>query len=128
MKELDNILKKSLARKPSRLSFETTYDHCNLFAWLQTFLPDWTIIIPEKSCALSDWPTSEITRSEVKIWLEEKNYPDPDDLIDGACEPLAYYLSSSISKIDFDSFLSLETLSKQKEFVYSVYTQVKKWS
>ena len=85
MKELDNILKKSLARKPSRLSFETTYDHCNLFAWLQTFLPDWTIIIPEKSCALSDWPTSEITRSEVKIWLEEKNYPDPDDLIDGAC-------------------------------------------
>ena len=124
-KELDNILKKALARKPSRLSFETTYDHSNLFAWLQTFLPDWTIIIPEKSCALSDWPTSEITRSEVKIWLEEKNYPNPDDLIEGACEPLAYYLSSSISKIDFDSFLSLETLSKQKEFVYSVYTQVK---
>ena len=125
MKELDNILKKALARKPSRLSFETTYDHSNLFAWLQTFLPDWTIIIPEKLCALSDWPTSEITRNEVKIWLEEKNYPDPDDLIDGACEPLAYYLSTSISKIDFDNFLSLDTLSKKKEFVFSVYTQVK---
>ena len=125
MKELDNILKKALERKPSRLSFETRYDHKNLFDWLQSFLPDWTIVTPEKSCALSDWPTSETTRNEVKIWLEEKNYPDPDDLIDGACEPLAYYLSSSISKIDFDSFLSLETLSKQKEFVYSVYTQVK---
>ena len=124
-KELDNILKKALARKPSRLSFETRYDHKNLFDWLQSFLPDWTIVTPEKSCALSDWPTSETTRNEVKIWLEEKNYPDPDDLIDGACEPLAYYLSTSISKIDFDNFLSLDTLSKKKEFVFSVYTQVK---
>ena len=96
-----------------------------MFDWLQAFLPDWTIIIPEKSCALSDWPTSEITRNEVKQWLQEKNYPDPDDLIDGACEPLAYYLSSSISKIDFDNLMSLETLSKKKEFVSSVYTQVK---
>lgn len=124
MKELDDILEKALARKPSRLSFETTYDHSNLFDWLQTFLPDWKILTSEKSCALSEWP-SEITRHEVKIWLEEKNYPDPDDLINGACEPLAYYLSSSISKIDFDNFLSLETLSEQKEFVFSVYTQVK---
>jgi len=124
MKKLDNILELALARKPSRLSFETTYDHTNLFDWLQTFLPDWTILKPEKSCALSDWP-SEITRNEVKIWLEEKNYPDPDDLINGACEPLAYYLSSSISKIDFDKLLSLETLSEQKEFVFSVFTQVK---
>ena len=76
----------------------------------------------EKSCALSDWPSSETSRNEVKIWLEEKNYPDPDDLI-GACEPLAYYFSTSISKFDFESFLSLDTLSKQKEFVYSVYTR-----
>ena len=124
-KELDNILKKALARKPSRLSFETRYDHKNLFDWLQSFLPDWTIVTPEKSCTLSDWPSSKTSRNEVKIWLEEKNYPDPDDLIDGACELLAYYLSTSISKFDFESFLSLDTLFKQKEFVYSVYTQVK---
>ena len=53
MKELDNILKKTLAGKPSRLSFGTTYDHSNLFDWLQTFLPDdWTIIKPKKSCVL----------------------------------------------------------------------------
>ena len=56
------------------------------------------IILPGASCstfALSNWP-----RNGVKQLLEEKNYHNPDDLIDGACEPLAYYLSSSISNLN----------------------------
>jgi hypothetical protein len=76
MNSLERILSDALERKPCRLSFETTYDHKNMFDWLKTFLPDWTIVIPDSSCsafALSDWPTG-ITRKCVKEWLQEMNH------------------------------------------------------
>jgi hypothetical protein len=101
---LNQLLKDAMERKPRRLSFDTTYSHDNIYDWLQTTLSDWTIIIPGASCstfALSDWPAIGITRNIVKKkWLKEKNHHKPDDLIDGACEPLAYYLSSSISNFN----------------------------
>jgi hypothetical protein len=126
MKSLNKVLKDALARKPRRLSFETTYDHQNMLDWLKKILPDWTIIIPNSSCsALSDWPTEGIIRNGVKEWLEEKNHPNPDDLIDGACDPLAYYLSSSISDILLSSKIELNTIAQQNEFVSSVYNEVK---
>jgi len=126
MKSLDKVLKDALARKPSRLYFETTYDHKNMFDWLKIILPDWTIVIPDSSCsALSDWPTAGITRNGVKEWLQEKNHTNPDDLIDGACEPLAYYLSSSISEILLSSKIELNTIAQRNEFVSSVYKEVK---
>ena len=91
--------------------------------WLKKILPDWTIIIPKSSCsALSDWPTEGIIRNGVKEWLEEKNHPNPDDLIDGACDPLVYYLNSSISEILFSSKIAIAQLN---EFVSSVYTDLK---
>jgi hypothetical protein len=34
MKSLNKVLKDALARKPRRLSFETTYDHQNMLDWL----------------------------------------------------------------------------------------------
>jgi len=126
MKSLNKVLKDALARKPRRLSFETTYDHQNMLDWLKKFLPDWTIIIPNSSCsALSDWPTKGIIRNGVKEWLEENNHPNPEDLIDGACDPLAYYLSSSISEILLSSKIELNTNAQQNEFVSSVYKEVK---
>ena len=126
MKSLNKVLKDALARKPRRLSFETTYDHQNMLDWLKKILPDWTIIIPNSSCsALSDWPTEGIIRTGVKEWLEEKNHPHPDDLINGACDPLAYYLSSSISEILLSSKIELNTIAQQNEFVSSVYNEVK---
>jgi hypothetical protein len=91
--------------------------------WLKKILPDWTIIIPNSSCsALSDRPTEGIIRNGVKEWLEEKNPPNPDVLIDGACDPLVYYLSSSISEILLSSKIAI---AQQNEFVSSVYTDLK---
>jgi len=115
---LDNVLKEALERKPRRLSFDTTYDYKNMFDWLKIILPDWTIVIPDSSCSafsLSDWPKGK-TRKVVKQWLQEQSYPDSDDLINGSCEPLAYYLSSSISQLQLSSQFQL----------CSVYKQVKK--
>jgi len=126
MKSLNKVLKDAVDRKPRRLSFETTYDHQNMLDWLKKILPDWTIIIPNNSCsALSDWPTEGIIRNGVKKWLEENNHSKPEDLIDGACDPLAYYLSSSISEILLSSKIELNTIAQQNEFVSSVYNEVK---
>ena len=126
MKSLNKVLEDALERKPTRLSFETTYDHQNMLDWLKKILPDWTIIIPNSSCsALSDWPTEGIIRNGVKEWLEKENHPNPDDLIDGACDPLAYYLSSSISEVLLSSKIELNTIAQQNEFISSVYTEIK---
>ncbi len=116
-----------MERKPRRLSFATTYSHDNIYDWLQKILTDWTIIIPGASCsifALSDWPAIRITQNVVKQWLEEKNHHKPDDLIDGACEPLAYYLSSSISQLNLRSIIELSE-DQESRCLTSIYEQVK---
>jgi hypothetical protein len=115
MRALENVLTSALERKRKRLSFNTTYSHKNIKDWLQSILPEWDIITPdaektsslsesnatvlklppvsEGPCGLSDWPASGDCRDSVKQWLEDQHYEDPEDLIDGACEPLALYLS-----------------------------------
>ena len=125
---LDKLLKDAVNRKPKRLSFDTTYSHGNIYDWLNTILTDWTIIIPSNSCsefALSNWPATGLTRNGVKQWLEDKNHQKPDDLIDGACEPLAYYLSSSISQLNLSSIIELSE-DKESRCLTSIYEQVKK--
>jgi hypothetical protein len=103
MKSIETLLEKALDRKSSRLTFKTTYTHDNLHAWLKTILPSWEIFIPyqEIGClsfqALSDWPSIN-TRKSIKDWLEEHNVEKKDDLLDGLCEPLAFYLSSKIKQ------------------------------
>ncbi len=82
------------------MSYESTYSHDNLRIWLKNILPSWEIVLPtfgkdQASAALSNWPSNNI-RDDVKVWLEEKNIVNVDDLIDGSCEPLAFYLSSKI--------------------------------
>jgi hypothetical protein len=115
MRALENVLTSALDRKPKRLSFNTTYSHKNIKDWLQSILPEWDIITPdaeqtssltesnatvlklppfsEGPCSLSEWPASGDCRDSVKQWLEDQHHEDPEDLIDGACEPLALYLS-----------------------------------
>ena len=46
----------------------------------------------ESSSALANWPPNNI-RDGVKHWLEEQNVFNANDILDGACEPLARYLS-----------------------------------
>ena len=123
MRALENVLTSALERKPKRLSFNTTYSHTNIKDWLQSILPEWNIIIPDAAkqtsssltesntmvlriapvseglCALSEWPASGDCRNGVKQWLEDQHLKDPDDLIDGACEPLAFYLSHYFIKV-----------------------------
>jgi hypothetical protein len=63
---LDQLFKDAVNRKPKRLSFDTTYSHCNIHDWLQAILTDWTIIIPNSSrseFALSNWPATGFTRN-----------------------------------------------------------------
>ena len=123
-KVLNQLLKDAFLRKPKRLSFDTTFSHNNIYDWLKAILIDWTIVIPETSCssfALSSWPAAGMARNVVKEWLEEKNHQKPDDLIDGACEPLAYYLSLSISQMNMSSI----TNYPKARFLSSIYEQVK---
>ena len=124
---LNQLLKDAVERKPRRLSFDTTYSHDNIYDWLQTILTDWTIIIPGSSCsefALSNWPATGLTRNGVKQWLEEKNHQKSDDLIDGACGLLAYYLSSSISQLNLSSIIELSE-DQESRCLTSIYEQVK---
>ena len=127
---LNQLLKDAVERKPRRLSFDTTYSHDNIYDWLQTILSDQTIIIPGTSCstffALSNWPAIVITRNGVKQWLEEKNHRKPDDLIDGACETLAYYyLSSSISNLNLSSTLKVTEEQESRYLSPNIYKQTK---
>jgi len=98
MRALDNLLTNALARKPRKLLFETSYSHTNLQDWLINILPDWHIIIPETGKRISSVFESE-SESESESELESKAKAidiTADDLIDGACEPLAYWLSEYI--------------------------------
>jgi len=113
MKPIETLLEKALDRKSRRLTHKTTYSHENLYAWLKTILPDWEIFIPHQKIsgpsfpALSDWPSINI-RNVIKDWLEEQNVGNTDDLLDGLCEPLAFYLSSKIKQdIELGKFHSI---------------------
>ena len=84
-------------------------------------------MIPGASCSeftLSNWPANGFTRNGVKQWLEKNNYQKPDNLIDGACEPLAYYLSSSISQLNLSSIIVLSD-DKESRCLTSIYEEVK---
>ena len=97
MELIDSILSDALKRKPQKLTVDTNYTHINLLEWIQSILPEWNILVPQQqSMALSEWPSTGDSRIEIINWLTENNYPNPEDLIDGACEPLAFYLSSQI--------------------------------
>ena len=132
---LDNLLKDALARKPKQLLFDTSYSHKNLHDWLKTFLPEWNIIIPDNEgpeplSVLSEWPANGNCRNGVKQWLQENMHQTPDDLIDGACEPLAFWLSAYIKysqivdKINFERS-NIPIVIYDRDYLLSTYREAK---
>jgi hypothetical protein len=116
MNQIETLLKAALDRKAKRLTYQTTYSHDNLYAWLKGILPTWEIFIPEHEKgstrqsfpALSDWPTINI-RDTVTHWVEEHNAENIEDFLDGLCEPLAFYLSNKIKQdIELRNFHSIK--------------------
>jgi hypothetical protein len=99
-REFAILLTDAVSRKHKKLSFETVYSHKIILKWLQEILPLREIHIPEsRVSALFEWPINGKSRNSVKQWLQVQNHGNPGNLIDGACEPLVYHLSSEMSKI-----------------------------
>jgi hypothetical protein len=132
---LDNLLKDALARKPKQLLFDTSYSHKNLHDWLKTFLPEWNIIIPDNEgpeplSVLSEWPANGNCHNGVKQWLQENMHQTPDDLIDGACEPLAFWLSAYIKYsqiVDKNNFerSNIPIVIYDKDYLLTTYREAK---
>ena len=59
----------------------------------------------------ADWPPNNILDG-VKQWLEEQNVINPNDILDGACEQLARYLSYQMKmEVEHDEFNSISKSS-----------------
>ena len=101
---LDELLNEAFKRRRQKCCYETTYSHDIVKEWLESAIAitaeDWKIIVPifnstEQSSspsAVLQWPN----RTQIKYvrrWLDQQHCSDVEDLLEGACEPLAFYLS-----------------------------------
>jgi hypothetical protein len=99
------LLDDALGRKRKQCSHQTVYSHDIVKLWLKSAIEEanvpWDVNIPvfkskkENRKALSLWPNKRAF-TVVQEWLSTHNCKDPNDLIEGACEHLALYLSTSI--------------------------------
>ena len=114
---LEKLLDDALGRKRKQCSHQTVYSHDIIKLWLKSAIEEvnvaWEVVIPvfkskqENRKALSLWPNKKAFNA-VQQWLLRHNCKDPNDFVDGACEPLALYLSTSIlSSIVDGSFLDV---------------------
>ena len=114
---LEKLLDDALGRKRKQCSYQTVYSHDIIKLWLKSAIEEvnvaWEVVIPvfkskqENRKALSLWPNKKAFNA-VQQWLLRHNCKDPNDFVDGACEPLALYLSTSIlSSIVDGSFLDV---------------------
>ena len=114
---LEKLLDDALGRKRKQCSHQTVYSHDIIKLWLKSAIEEvnvaWEVVIPvfkskqENRKALSLWPNKKALNA-VQQWLLRHNCEDPKDFVDGACEPLALYLSTSIlSSIVDGSFLDV---------------------
>ena len=114
---LEKLLDDALGRKRKQCSHQTVYSHDIIKLWLKSAIEEvnvaWEVVIPvfkskqENRKALSLWPNKKALNA-VQQWLLRHNCEDPKDFVDGACEPLALYLSTSIlSSIGDGSFLDV---------------------
>ena len=102
---LDELLDDALGRKRKQCSHRTVYSHDIVKLWLKSAIEEvnvpWDVDIPvfkskqENRKALSSWPNKRAVKV-VQEWLSTHNCKDPNDLIEGACEHLALYLSTAI--------------------------------
>ena len=114
---LEELLDDALGRRRKQCSHQTVYSHDIIKLWLKSAIEEvnvpWDVVIPvfkskqENRKALSLWPNKK-TFNAVQQWLLRHDCKDPKDFVDGACEPLALYLSTSIlSSIGDGSFLDV---------------------
>ena len=102
---LEKLLDDALGRKRKQCSHQTVYSHDIIKLWLKSAIEEvnvaWEFVISvfkskqENRKALSLWPNKKALNA-VQQWLLRHNCKDPKDFVDGACEPLALYLSTSI--------------------------------
>jgi hypothetical protein len=80
MEVLENILTSALERKPTRLSFETTYSHENIKDWLKVILPAWDIRIPDVDAKITSSSVirangAEVLSKAITVQLEDMFSP-----------------------------------------------------
>lgn len=136
---LEELLVDALERKRQKCYYETTYCNENIKFWLESSIEtnDWKVFITTFTSfgrAISQWPSKAQSISVLR-WLKSQNCTDSEDLLEGSCEPLAFYLSVSVQaaiqereleelSVVFDNVSS--TLKKMKplkaaEIVYQNY-------
>ena len=105
---MESVLPWALDRVRRRCKYETVYTYDELRNWLLAALPlGWRVAFPSMlgDNALSAcWPEGD-EREEVRDLLAQNGVADPEDFIDGACEPLALALTDRISVI-LESYLA----------------------
>ena len=94
-----NLLGIALQRKRAKLTVQTVYFHEEVRSHILNLLPTgWKVIAPpapqpDITPVLSSvWPCDKV-RKDVEKWLKEHGCKNPEDMVDGACEPLAVFLS-----------------------------------
>ena len=96
---LDRSLKEGIRRR--QCEHATVYTHEELCAWIGVALPSWTVhgpsILGDNALAAS-WPCDDHVNN-VEKWLSDNGCKDPANLLAGACEPLALFLSREAEKL-----------------------------
>lgn len=103
---LEAVLAHSLDRVRRKCTHKTVYNHDQLQAWLLECLPDgWTTHVPSvlgRKALSARWPSNQKERAGIKKWLVGQDCIEEaaaDDLIDGACEPLALHLAKAVEVV-----------------------------
>ena len=110
-KSISQLLNDALLRIRQRCYLKTSYSHDMLIDFIRVALEssstktieDLEILIPiyEKKRKLknqlSHWPSGRL-KKEVIRWLNRKGCIDSEDFLNGACEPLALYLSKFVKE------------------------------
>lgn len=99
--DLSRTIQWSLDRVRRQCIHATEYTHDGVRVWLVESLPGWRVHVPPvlgKDALYEAWPAGSQLRG-VKKWLVELGCRDPEDLVNGACEPLALYLSQVVEEL-----------------------------
>ena len=132
-KTISQLLNEALFRIRQRCCYHTSYSHDMLIDFIRMALESSSsstietldICIPysEKrklKNQLSHWPSGRV-KKEVIRWLNRKGCRDSEDFLNGACEPLALYLSKFVKEDlkngsckDFNSSMKAAKMNLEK--------------
>jgi len=134
-KSIPQLLNDALLRIRQRCYHKTSYSHDMLIDFIRVALESsstktiedleiWIPIYEKKSKLknqqLSHWPSGRV-KKEVIRWLNRKGCRDSEDFLNGACEPLALYLSKFVKEDlkngsckDFNSSMKAAKMNLEK--------------